>query len=68
MAVTFLNEKGTSTPLAATLLCAPRSRMDILTQDELNAEIAKSKLVAKYNEQIDRKNAYGILNGIIKKL
>lgn len=61
-AITVLNEKGIPTPLAATLLCAPRSRMDILTDDELNEIISKSKLITKYNEIIDRESAYEILN------
>ena len=45
-AISALNEKGVPTPLAATLLCAPRSRMDILTNDELNSKINSSKLVS----------------------
>ena len=61
-AISALNEKGVPTPLAATLLCAPRSRMDILTTDELNSKINASKLVTKYNEAIDRESAYEILN------
>jgi uncharacterized protein len=61
-AISALNEKGVPTPLAATLLCAPRSRMDILTSDELNSKINASKLVNKYNEAIDRESAYEILN------
>jgi hypothetical protein len=65
--ITVLNEKGIPTPLAATLLCAPKSRMDILTEEELNAVIAKSKLIAKYNEQIDRESAYEILNAKIQR-
>lgn len=61
-AITVLNEKGIPTPLAATLLGAPRSRMDVLTDDELNEIISKSKLIPKYNEIIDRESAYEILN------
>ncbi len=61
-AISALNEKGVPTPLAATLLCAPRSRMDILTNDELNSKINASKLVIKYNDSIDRESAYEILN------
>jgi hypothetical protein len=61
-AISALNEKGVPTPLAATLLCAPRSRMDILTNDELNNKINASKLVTKYNQEIDRESAYEILN------
>ena len=61
-AISALNEKGVPTPLAATLLCAPRSRMDILTNDELNNKLSSSKLISKYNETIDRESAYEILN------
>src|SRR6476646_10634880 len=47
--VTLLNEKGTPTPLLHTMLCPPRSRMNILSEAEINAVISKSKLVNKYN-------------------
>lgn len=60
--VTALNEKGIPTPLAATMLRAPQSRMDILTETEIDAINAKSKLVRKYNETIDRESAYEMLN------
>lgn len=59
--VTMLNEKGIPTPLAHTMLCSPRSRMDILTQEEINNINAKSKLVAKYNQEVDSNSAYEIL-------
>jgi len=59
--VTALNEKGIPTPLAATMLRAPQSRMDILTETEIDAINAKSKLVRKYNETIDRESAYEML-------
>jgi hypothetical protein len=61
-AITVLNEKGSPTPLAATLLCAPRSRMDILTSGEIDELVSKSMLAKKYNEVIDRESAYEILN------
>ena len=60
-AISALNEKGVPTPLAATLLCAPKSRMDILTQDELNSNFNSSKLASKYNESVDRESAYETL-------
>ena len=60
--VTCLNEKGIPTPLAATMLCAPKSRMDILTDDEINSLVSNSKIVAKYNQNIDSESAYEILN------
>ncbi len=66
-AVTVLSEKGNPTPLAATLLCAPRSRMDILTPQEIDEIVNSSKLAAKYNEVIDRESALEILNKKIKE-
>ena len=59
--VTVLNEKGIPTPLAATMMRAPMSRMDILTESEIQEINAKSKLVKKYSELIDRDSAYEIL-------
>lgn len=60
--VTALDEKGRPTPLAATMMRAPMSRMDILTDAELKELLVKSKLVKKYNETIDRESAYELLN------
>ncbi len=60
--VTALSEKGTPTPLAATMLRAPESRMDVLTQNEIDELNSKSKLVKKYSEIIDRESAYEMLN------
>ncbi|MFT5766095.1 MAG: DNA helicase HerA-like ATPase [Saprospiraceae bacterium] len=59
--VTTLNEKGIPTPLAHTMLRAPQSRMDVLTNDEINTLLIDSKLILKYNETIDRDSAYEIL-------
>ena len=60
--VTALDEKGRPTPLAATLMRAPMSRMDILSEAELREVIAASGLAAGYNEVVDRESAYEILN------
>ncbi len=60
--ITALNEKGVPTPLAATMLRAPMSRMGVLEDDELKDLIADSKLIRKYNEEIDRESAYELLN------
>jgi DNA helicase HerA-like ATPase len=60
--ISVLSEKGTPTPLAATLLQAPRSRMDVLTEDEINKINNSSFLVKKYNEVVDRESAYEMLN------
>lgn len=60
--VSALDEKGKPTPLAATMMRAPMSRMDILTDLELSDLLGKSKLAKKYNEEVDRESAYEMLN------
>jgi hypothetical protein len=65
--VSALDEKGRPTPLASTMMRAPMSRMDILTDDELRTLNSKSKLVKKYNETIDRESAYELLNKKIEQ-
>ncbi len=65
--VTMLNEKGVPTPLAHTMLCAPRSRMDVLTDEEIGTITSKSKLVAKYNKAIDNESAYEILTAKLQE-
>jgi DNA helicase HerA-like ATPase len=59
--VTLLNEKGIPTPLVQTMLCSPRSRMDILLDTEIDHLVANSKLAAKYAKEIDSDSAYEIL-------
>jgi len=59
--VTALNEKGIPTPLAATMMRAPMSRMDVLNETEIAEINANSKLVRKYNEEVDRESAYEML-------
>ena len=63
--VTALDSKGRPTPLVATMMRAPMSRMDILTDTEIKALLDKSALKTKYNEVIDRESAYEILNAKI---
>ena len=65
--ISALDEKGRPTPLAATLLRAPMSRMDVLTDGELKKIIEGSKLVKKYNDIIDRESAYEMLNEKMEK-
>ena len=60
--VSALDEKGKPTPLAATMMRAPMSRMDILTESELGSLLAQSRLAKKYNQEIDRESAYEMLN------
>ena len=63
--VTALDSKGRPTPLVATMMRTPMSRMDILTDTEIKALLDKSALKTKYNEVIDRESAYEILNAKI---
>lgn len=64
--ITSLNEKGIPTPLVHTLLCPPRSRMDILSEMEIEAIVSKSKLASKYNVAVDSQSAYEILTEKLK--
>ncbi|MDP4827989.1 MAG: DUF853 domain-containing protein, partial [Flavobacteriales bacterium] len=49
------------TPLAATLLCAPKTRMDILTPKEIDSLVQNSDIARFYNEDVDRESAYEML-------
>lgn len=66
--ISALSEKGIPTPLAKTMLRAPMSRMDILSDKELDDVLNSSQIAAKYNEHIDRESAYEILNKKITTL
>ena len=60
--VTMLNEKGIPTPLVHVMMCPPQSRMDVLTDQEIKEIIASSKIATSYNQAVDSKSAYEILN------
>jgi DNA helicase HerA-like ATPase len=66
--VTALNEKGIPTPLAATMMRAPMSRMDILSQAEIDSINRGSDLVRKYSQTIDRESAFEILSEKIEAI
>jgi uncharacterized protein len=59
---TALNEKGIPTPLVHTYLRAPQSRMDVLTDQELDRIVRSSHLISKYDQVVDRQSAYELLN------
>lgn len=65
--ITLLNEKGIPTPLVHTMLLPPRSRMDILTDNEINDLMKRSRLVVKYNKSIDNTSAYEMLEQKIQQ-
>lgn len=60
--ITLLNEKGIPSPLVHTMLCTPVSRMDVLSDAEIESLTSSSKLVYKYNQVIDSNSAYEMLN------
>lgn len=59
--VTMLNEKGIPTPLVHCMLRPPQSRMDILTEAEIDALVGRSKIADRYNKAVDSESAYEIL-------
>ena len=65
--ITMLNEKGIPTPLVHTMLTSPRSRMDVLTDAEIDALVKQSKLVKKYEETIDNQSAYEIITAKLEE-
>jgi DNA helicase HerA-like ATPase len=65
--ITLLNEKGIPTPLVHTMLVPPRSRMDILSDLEIEGLVNTSKLVKKYAEVEDSESAYEILNAKLEE-
>jgi len=66
--VTVLNEKGIPTPLAATMMRAPMSRMDILSKEEIDSFNRSSDLVRKYSQTTDRESAFELLTDKIEAI
>ena len=64
--ITVLNEKGIPTPIVQTMLRAPQSRMDVLTEAEIDKILRGSQIMEKYNEVINRESAYEILTGKVE--
>lgn len=60
--ITALNEKGIPSPLVHVIMAPPKSRMDILTDAEVSSLTNASKLVNKYNQEVDSESAYELLN------
>jgi hypothetical protein len=65
--ITSLDEKGRPTPVAATLLRSPSSRMDVLAPEEIDEIIGRSKIVPFYNKEVDRESAYEMLGRKIEE-
>jgi uncharacterized protein len=60
--VTVLSPKGVPTPLAATRLIPPDSRMAPLSESEIAQVVAGSPLQARYGTTIDRESAHEIIS------
>ncbi len=65
--VTALNEKGIPTALVQVMMCAPASRMDVLTEGEMAKITKASEIYEYYNEEIDRESAAEILTKKIEE-
>jgi DNA helicase HerA-like ATPase len=61
--VTVLSPKGIPTPLAATRLIPPDSRMAPLAEPEIAQVVAASPLASRYGSPVDRESAHEIITG-----
>jgi uncharacterized protein len=59
--VTGLDSRGSPTPVVATRLVPPASRMAPLTPEEMQADIRQSDLIAEYGTAVDRESAREML-------
>ena len=59
--VSVLDPRGVPTPVVATRLIPPASRMAPLTPDELAADIRQSDLIEEYGQAVDRESAREML-------
>jgi DNA double-strand break repair helicase HerA and related ATPase len=59
--VTVLNPQGSPTPVVATRLIPPASRMAPLSPGELQADIQQSDLLAEYGKAVNRESAKEML-------
>jgi hypothetical protein len=59
--VAVLDPRGSPTPVVATRLIPPGSRMAPLTPEELQADIRQSDLIAEYGQTVDRESAREML-------
>nr|MBS1902032.1 DUF853 family protein [Actinomycetota bacterium] len=65
--VTVLSPNGVPTPLVATRLVPPDSRMSALDADEFQRRVAAGTLHAKYATTIDRVSAHEVITGRIQQ-
>jgi DNA helicase HerA-like ATPase len=65
--VAVLDARGSPTPVVATRLIPPASRMAPLTPEELQADISQSDLIAEYGRAVDRESAREMLAARLAK-
>jgi uncharacterized protein len=65
--VAVLDPHGSPTPVVATRLIPPASRMAPLTPEELQADIKQSDLIAEYGQAVDRESAREMLAARLAK-
>ena len=65
--VTVLDPRGVPTPVVATRLIPPSSRMGPLTPEELQADIQQSDFLAEYGKAVDRESAREMLQARLTK-
>ena len=65
--ISSLDRKGRPTPLVHTLMRPPYSRMDVLSQNEIDRIISNSTLSVKYSKSINRESAHEILMDRIER-
>jgi DNA double-strand break repair helicase HerA and related ATPase len=65
--VTVLDGRGVPTPVVATRLIPPASRMAGLTPDELQADIRQSPWLTHYGQAVDRESAREMLASRMEK-
>ncbi len=59
--VSFLDEKGSPSPVERALICPPSSRIGPMTEFERAAAINNSPLKGQYDKTVDHESAYEIL-------
>ena len=64
--VSFLDEKGTPTPVERAFVCPPGSRIGPATDAERAESISNSLLNNVYEKQVDRESAYEILKAQVE--
>ena len=65
--ISVLDEDGRPSPLVRTMMRAPVTRMDVLSENELEEQLEKSEIFEEYEKTIDRDSAYEILEKKLEK-